>query len=97
MLWLKSRVMQVHDAQLRAVDTIRVAHAIGYGVVGLCWAVFLTWKGSAISQWLQQIRSGNLLSTITGPSPISLSFLLMLVALVCMTVIATLPGILAED
>ncbi|MEO8215663.1 MAG: hypothetical protein ABI718_01125 [Acidobacteriota bacterium] len=97
MLWLKSRVMQIQDAQLRAVDTIRIVHVIVYGFVGLCWSVFLTWKGSAISQWFGDIRSGHFVSAITGSSPISISFLLMLGALICMTVVATLPAILAEE
>lgn len=96
-LWLKAQVLRGSTAVERASRPMTFAQTAAYFVVATGWATLLTWKWSAVVNWLESLRPSHF--SITGAEAATLSgtFLLAVLLLSSMTIVLALHSILAEE
>lgn len=96
-MWLKAQLLRGSAMADRATRPLTIIQIAAYLVVAGGWAAVLTWKWSDLRQWLLGFTPSSMVQGMAHGSPMSVTFLLMVVALASMTVMVALHTILAED
>ena len=96
-VWLKAHVMRGNTGVERAARPMRTLHFIAYFLVACGWAGLLTWKWSALQQWLLSFSPAQAFASAAGGSHVSVTFFLAVFALSSMTISLALHTILAEE
>lgn len=91
-LYLKAQVLATSSGEPRALGPLHVLQRVALALVGLGWAVLLTWKWDAIRAWSFE---GALAGAIGGAS-LSPSLVALVFALACATILVTVHTALAE-
>lgn len=96
-VWLKAQLLRGSAIAERATRPITIAQLTAYLVVAGGWAAVLTWKWADLQRWLLSFTPTSIVQGMTHGSPMSVTFLLVVVILASMTVMVALHTILAED
>lgn len=101
MVWLKAQLLGGKAAVQRATRPITAVQMIAYGVVAAAWAGLLTWKWSALQNWLLTLTPAHFLAGVSGggagAASLSLTFFALVLVLSSVTVLLALHTILAEE
>lgn len=90
---LKAQLLGKTPADQRILQPLRLLHRIGFGVVGLCWALALTWKWEAIANF----SLDRAVTAAIGGAAVSPSMLALFFTLACATVLLTVHSALIEE
>jgi hypothetical protein len=96
-VWLKAHLLRGSAAVDRAARPMQMLHFIAYFLVAAGWAGLLTWKWSALQQWLLSVSPAHVLANAAAGSPLSVTFFLVVLVLSSMTIVLALHTILAEE
>lgn len=91
-LYLKAQILATASGEARALGPLHLLQRIALALVGLGWAVLLTWKWDAIRAFSFE---GALAGAIGGAS-VSPSLVALVFALGCATIVVTVQAALAE-
>jgi hypothetical protein len=98
-VWLKAQLLGSQAAGERASRPFTIFQWVAYAVVASGWSGLITWKWSAVQQWLFSLSPASLIQKASGvatPS-IPISFYIGIVVLTSVTMILALHTILAEE
>ena len=97
-VWLKAQILGRQAAADRASRPFTVFQWFAYAVVASGWAGMITWKWSAVRQWLFSFTPASMLQSAAGSTPtIPLSFYIGVIALTSVTMVLALHTILQEE
>ncbi len=98
-VWLKAQLLGSQAAADRASRPFTVFQWIAYAVVASGWAALITWKWSAVQQWLFSLTPTHLIQRASGiaTQSIPMSFYLGIAVLTSVTMVLALHTILAEE
>lgn len=95
---LKAMLLRQSVAAERAARPLNLLQVLAYGVVAAGWAAMVTWKWSALEQWILSVTPTSIVGAAAGTgSALSASFLLTVFVLASMTVLLAMHTIIAED
>ena len=97
-LRLKAILLRQSVAAERAARPLNILQVFAYGVVAAGWAAMLTWKWSALEQWIASLSPSAMVGAAAGQgAAISASFLMSVILLASMTVVLAMHTIIADD
>ncbi len=97
-LWLKAQLLGRQAAADRASRPFTVFQWLAYLVVASGWAGLITWKWTAVRQWLLSFTPASMIQSASGVAPtIPISFYIGIAILVSVTMVLALHTILAEE
>ena len=99
-LWIKAKLMQSAIAAERAALPLTRFQIAAYVIVAAAWAALVTWKWSALQAWINSLSPTHIVLASAGAqaaTSLSITFLMMLIALASVTVMLAFHTILAED
>jgi hypothetical protein len=96
-LWLKAKLLQNSADVRRVTRPMDAAQLIAYVVVAGGWAAMLTWRWSAVEEWLHGFTPDTLVTNVARAESLSVSFFAILFVLASMTVMLAMHTILVED
>lgn len=92
-LYLKAQLLATLPGEQRALQPLHLLQRIAFALVGLGWAVLLTWKWDAIRSFsVDRALAGAIGGAAVSPSVIALVF-----ALGCATILVTVHTALAGE
>lgn len=91
-LFLKAQILAASSGEPRVLGPLHILQRVALALVGLGWAVLLSWKWDAIRAWSFE---GALAGAIGGAS-LSPSLVALVFALGCATILVTVHTALAE-
>lgn len=96
-VWLKAQLIQNTADIARVSRPLNFLQIVAYLVVAGGWAALLTWKWSAVEQWMKGLTPTGMVENMATGQSLSLSFFGLLIVLATMTVTLALHTILAEE
>ena len=99
-LWIKAKLMQSAIAAERAALPLNRFQIAAYVIVAAAWAALVTLKWTALQTWINSLSPTHIVLAGAGAqaaSSLSITFLMMLIALASVTVMLAFHTILAED
>ena len=96
-VWLKAQLLRGTSIADRAMRPFNIVQICAYLGVAAGWAAVVTWRWSDLEKWLLGLTPTHMAQGIAQGSPLSVTFLLMVVILASMTAMLALHTILAED
>jgi hypothetical protein len=96
-LWLKAHLLRGNAVNDRAARPMQAFHFVAYFLVASGWAALLTWKWSALQQWLMTFSPSQAMANAAGGATLSMTFILGVLVLSSMTIMLALHTILAEE
>lgn len=96
-VWLKAKLLAGTRDMSRASRPLTMIQLVAYLVVAGGWAAVLMWKWDAVESWFRGISPASMVTATTKLQSLSVSFMVVLVALATMTVMVALHTILAEE
>lgn len=96
MIWLKSQLMSQGRELEKMAGSVGTLHSIGFGILALAWSLILTWKWSALQALMESLRPGEMMLSVFS-SHFSVSFLTVLVVLICATLGLAAHSVLIEE
>ncbi|HSN68117.1 MAG TPA: hypothetical protein VLV48_02665 [Thermoanaerobaculia bacterium] len=91
-LYLKAQIMATLPGDQRALQPLHLLQRVAFALVGLGWAVLLTWKWDAI----RNLSLDRALAGAIGGAAVSPSLIALIFALGCATILVTVHTALAE-
>ena len=91
-LYLKAQIMATLPGEQRTLQPLHLLQRVAFALVGLGWAVRLTWKWDAI----QNLSFDRALAGAIGGAALSPSLIALVFALGCATILVTVHTALAE-
>lgn len=96
-VWLKAHVMRGSVAVERVARPMRAVHYVAYLLVASGWAALLTWKWSALQEYLLSFSPAHALTNAATGANLSVTFFMVVFLLSSMTITLALHTILAEE
>lgn len=98
-VWLKAQLLRGTAVAERATRPLAISQMMAYFAVAAGWAALLTWKWSALHEWLISVTPSALVANASGTQSASLSLSLLAIVLVLssVTVALAMHTILAEE
>ena len=99
-VWLKAQLLRQHAAVEQASRPLHVLQITAYMIVAAGWAALLTWKWTAVEEWMltfspRYFVSGAALGS--AATSLSMTFFAVVIVLSSLTVMLALHTILAEE
>jgi hypothetical protein len=96
-VWLKAKLLQGSADAGRAARPLDVVQIVAYIIIAGGWAGLLTWRWSAVAQWMSNFTPEGLMTNATRTGTLSMSFFALVFVLASSTVMLALHTILAEE
>ncbi|MCU1349331.1 MAG: hypothetical protein JWO56_2361 [Acidobacteria bacterium] len=99
-VWLKAQLLRQQTAVDIASRPMHLLQIAAYVIVAGGWAALLTWKWTALEEWLLTFSPRHFVSGATfggGATSLSMTFFAVVIMLSSLTVMLALHTILAEE